>query len=94
MPFPGFRLHATLLLRAHVNALAARSTWAAAVRLDVLKMDAHRLLLPPSQMLGLGGRFAMLPPLHGARRPSYVVIWHIAPYWLRPGYSVRHPGLP
>lgn len=31
----------------------------------------------------------MLPPLHGARRPSYVVIWHIAPYWLPSGYSVR-----
>jgi hypothetical protein len=40
-----------------------------------------------------GGR-PMLPPLHGAHRPSYVVIWHITPYWLRPGYSVRHPGPP
>jgi hypothetical protein len=40
-----------------------------------------------------GGR-PMLPPLHGAHGPSYVVIWHITPYWLRPGYSVRRPGPP
>jgi hypothetical protein len=45
------------------------------------------------RMLWLGGRFAMLPPLNGDHRPSYVVIWHIAPNWLLPGYSVQHPGL-
>ena len=44
------------------------------------------------RMLWLGRRFAMLPPLDGDHRPSYVVIWHIAPNWLLPGYSVQHPG--
>jgi len=45
------------------------------------------------RMLWLGGRFAMLPPLDGDHRPSYVVIWHIVPNWLLPGYNVQHPGL-
>ena len=91
-PFPGSRLQPRFLFEPSPS---AHPTLLAAVRVDPLKADAHRLLLPPSQTLGLGGRFAMLPPLDGAaRRPSYVVIWHIASYWLLPGYSVRHPGPP
>jgi hypothetical protein len=50
-------------------------------------------VLPPSQRWG-SAPLRNATSAHGARRPSYVVIWHIAPYWLRPGYSVRHPGPP
>ncbi|KAF2028192.1 hypothetical protein EK21DRAFT_90883 [Setomelanomma holmii] len=50
-------------------------------------------VLPPSQRWG-SATLRNATSAHGARRPSYVVIWHIAPYWLLPGYSVRHPGSP
>lgn len=42
------------------------------------------------RMLWLGSRFAMLPPLNGDHGPSYRLVWHIAPNWLLPGYSVQH----